>query len=176
MARASERLQRLELRAQTAGVLVMPRQGDWAGAYVRQGQALAHVLEPGDIRVRAAVAQTDAHLVRHGVRGVQVRLTEEAFASHHAQLALDTPAATRQLPSAALTDVGGGPYASDPDVKEGTQAQEPVFLFDLKLDQVTQVRVGARAWVRFDHGYEPLALQGYRRASQLFLQHFAPTV
>jgi hypothetical protein len=28
--------------------------------------------------------------------------------------------------------------------------------------------------VRFDHGSEPLAVQAYRRAAQLFLQRFNP--
>jgi putative peptide zinc metalloprotease protein len=49
-----------------------------------------------------------------------------------------------------------------------------VFLFDLTLPERTLARVGGRAWVRFDHGSEPLATQAYRRAAQLFLQHFDP--
>jgi len=35
-------------------------------------------------------------------------------------------------------------------------------------------RVGARAYVRFDHGAEPIAVQGYRQLRQLFLQYFNP--
>ena len=67
-----------------------------------------------------------------------------------------------------------GPYASDPAEKDGLHSLEPVFLVDLTLPGHTLERVGGRAWVRFDHGSEPLALQAYRRAAQLFLQHFAP--
>ena len=47
-----------------------------------------------------------------------------------------------------------------------------MFLIDLTLTGRTLERVGGRAWVRFDHGSEPLAMQAYRRAAQLFLQHF----
>ncbi len=33
-------------------------------------------------------------------------------------------------------------------------------------------RIGGRAYVRFDHGTEPLARQAYRRIRQLFLRRF----
>ena len=49
-----------------------------------------------------------------------------------------------------------------------------MFLVDLTLDGNPLERVGGRAWVRFDHGSEPLAMQAWRHASQLFLRHFAP--
>ena len=50
-----------------------------------------------------------------------------------------------------------------------------MYLVDLTLPGHALERVGGRAWVRFDHGSEPLAMQAYRRAAQLFLQHFAPS-
>ena len=36
-------------------------------------------------------------------------------------------------------------------------------------------RLGGRAWVRFDLGAEPLAMQWQRRARQALLKHFNPT-
>ena len=173
--RAQTRLAQLDVRAQTHGTLVMPRQADWQGAFVRQGQTLGHVLGAENLRVRAAVAQADAHLIRQRVHAAQVRLADAPAHSFAATLTSDTPAATRDLPSAALADVGGGPYASDPTEKNGTKSLEPVFLFDLNLGANAALHVGARAWVRFEHGHEALAVQGYRRAAQLFLQHFSPS-
>jgi putative peptide zinc metalloprotease protein len=32
--------------------------------------------------------------------------------------------------------------------------------------------LGARVFVRFDHGYEPVGFQVYRATRQLFLRHF----
>ena len=58
---------------------------------------------------------------------------------------------------------------------EYQQTVQPVFLVDLTLIGHALERVGGRAWVRFDHGSQPLALQVYRRATQLFLRHFAPS-
>lgn len=174
LARADERLEQLKVRAQVAGTLVMPRQGDLLGAYSRRGALLGHVLAPDALRVRAAVPVEDAHLVRNRLQHAEVRMADAPYRVLPATLSGDTPAATRQLPSAALTDRGGGPYTSDPAEKDGRHSLEQVFLFDLTLTGRTLDRVGGRAWVRFDHGSEPAAVQAYRRAAQLFLQHFSP--
>jgi putative peptide zinc metalloprotease protein len=44
----------------------------------------------------------------------------------------------------------------------------------VSLPAVRLERVGARAWVRFDHGAQPLAMRWYREARQVLLQHFNP--
>lgn len=174
LARIDERIAQLNVRAQVAGTLVMPRQGDLLGAYSRRGALLGHVLAADALRVRAAVPEQDAHLVRHRLEHVEVRMVDAPDQVLSATLTGDTPAATRKLPSAALVDHGGGPYASDPAEKDGLHSLQTVFLIDLTLPGRTLDRVGGRAWVRFDHGSEPLAVQAYRRAAQLFLQHFNP--
>jgi putative peptide zinc metalloprotease protein len=173
--RADERIAQLQVRATSAGTLAMPRQSDLLGAYMRHGVTLGHVLAADELRVRAAVAEPDAYLVQYRMRQAEVRLADAPGQVLQATRSGDIPAATRQLPSAALADHGGGPYASDPAEKDGLHSLEPVFLVDLTLPGHTLERVGGRAWVRFDHGSEPLALQAYRRAAQLFLQHFAPS-
>ncbi len=172
--RADERIERLQVRAASAGTLTMPRQADLLGTYMRHGITLGYVLAPNELLVRAAVAQSDVFLVQHRLHHAEVRLADAPDQILQARRSADIPAATHQLPSAALADHGGGPYASDPEEKDGLHSLEPVFLVDLTLLGHTLERTGARAWVRFDHGSEPLALQVYRRAAQMFLQHFAP--
>ena len=174
--RLGERVAQLEVRAQVAGTLAMPRQADLLGAYRRHGSTLGHVLAPAEMRVRAAIAEPDAYLVRHRLQHASVRLADAPGVVLAAASQGGIPAATRQLPSAALADTGGGPYAADPAEKDGLHSLEPVFVVDLSLPGHALARVGGRAWVRFDHGSEPLALQAYRRAAQLFLRQFSPTV
>jgi putative peptide zinc metalloprotease protein len=173
LARAQERIAKLEVRAQTAGRLVMPRQKDLLGTFLAQGAVVGHVLEKGNLTVQAVVSDKDAFWVRHRTTQAQVRVADAPGQVWPAHIRSDTPAAVRQLPSLALTAQGGGPFATDPDDKSGLQAVEPVFLFDVAVDSGPLERVGSRAWVRFDHGSEPLALQLYRRALQVFLRHFA---
>ncbi|WP_418315724.1 PqqD family peptide modification chaperone [Piscinibacter sakaiensis] len=172
--RADQRIALLDVRAATAGRLAMPRQQDLLGSYMRQGKTLGHVLADEDMRIRAAVAGADAHLVRHRLRDAEVRLADAPRQVLQATPSGDMPAATRQLPSAALSAQGGGPYSTDPTEKDGLHSTEPVFLVDLTLQGTPASRIGGRAWVRFDHGSEPLAMQAWRQASQLFLRHFAP--
>jgi len=174
VARADARIAQLEVRAQSAGRLAMPQQSDLPGTYIQQGQTIGHVLAPGELRVRAALAEPDGHLVQQRLRHAEVRLADAPGEVLPALRTGELPAATRQLPSAALADAAGGPYASDPAEKDGLHSLQPVFLIDLTLPAHTLARVGGRAWVRFDHGSEPLAWQLYRRAAQLFLQRFAP--
>lgn len=177
-ARLQERIQQLQLRAQVDGRLSLPKAQDLLGSYLHQGTTVGYVLAPDALRVRAAVSEADVHLVRNRWVAASVRLTDAPDHVFTATRTGDVPAATHALPSAALADVGGGPIASDPSDpadKQGRHSLAPVFLLDLSLPGHHLQRVGGRAWVRIEHGHEPLALQAYRRASQLFLQHFSPS-
>ena len=175
LAQADARIASLEVRAQVTGTLVMPHQADLIGSYAKRGATLGHVLAPSSLRVRAAVAQDDAELVRHRTRAAEVRLVDAPAERVQGTVAQDMPAASTLLPSAALGNLGGGPYATDPKDEQGRRSLEPVFLVDLGVIGVPLERAGGRAWVRFDHGSEPLAVQAMRRATQLFLKHFDPT-
>ena len=172
LARADERIRQLHVHARVSGQLAMPHQADLPGSFVQTGATLGHVLTAADVRIRAAVAEEDAGLVRHYTRSAEVRLAEYPGRSLTATLIGDTPAGTRELPAAALGDRGGGPYVTDPAVTDGTRSLQPVFLFDLGVQGPQLERVGGRAWVRFSHGPQPLAIQGYRLATRLFLKHF----
>lgn len=174
LARAEERLGQLQLFAKSAGRLVMPRQADLPGRFAKQGVPLGYVLTEGDALIRAAVPVEDAFLVQQQTIAAEVRLIERNQGEMVANLRPSGQAATRRLPSPALGDRAGGPYATDTADKEGVMLLEPVFLFDLSLPGEGLERVGQRAWVRFDHGFQPLAMQAYRRLSQLFLKHFNP--
>jgi putative peptide zinc metalloprotease protein len=173
LARIEERIGALTLRAQVDGVLVMPRQQDLPGTFAHRGATLGFVLERAQMRVRAAVPEYDAPLVRDRTRAAQAR-TEESGDDVPAQLVRNFPAATFELPSAALGDRGGGAQATDPEDTQGTRTLEPVVLVDLTVPSTQMKRIGGRAWVRFDHGFEPLADRWYRRMRQLLLQHFNP--
>jgi putative peptide zinc metalloprotease protein len=170
-----ERIASLELRAQVAGTFVLPRQNDLPGAFVSRGSTLGYILTGGAVSLRAAVPEHDAALVRERTRGVEVRLAERSGAILEASVVRDVPSSTRELPSAALSDRGGGPYFARADDKDGVRIGEPIVLVDLKVPAAPLQRVGGRAWVRFDHGAEPLGQQWYRRGRQLLLQHFNPT-
>ncbi len=175
VAELRRRLDGLVIVAPVSGTLVLPRPQDLPGSFVGRGDIIAHVLRQEDIAVKVAVPQADAGLIQSDTRDVQVSLVERMTARERAHLIGGMPAATAMLPTAALGARSGGSVPVDPADPDGLRTLEPVFLIDVKLESRRLERVGARAWVRFDHGVRPLGVQWQRRLHQLFLKQFNPT-
>ena len=169
-----ERIATLSVRSNVDGTLVLPKSADLPGTFADRGSTLGYVLDREQIVVRAAIDQQDAALVRASTRKVEVRLADAPGVVLHAQPLREVPAAAMELPSPALGDTGGGPHVTDPEDKKGLRLLQPVVLIDLRLPAQNMERVGGRAWVRFDHGAEPLAAQWYRYGRQVFLARFNP--
>jgi putative peptide zinc metalloprotease protein len=171
LARAREQAASLLLRSPAEGVFLLDLPDDLPGRFVRRGELLGYVANLAEPTVRVAVPQADIGLVKHRTRSVSVRLAEQPLVPRAATVARQVPAAVERLPSAVLGPLGGGPFAVDPEDSSGTRAMEEVFEIELVLP-VPVERLGARVYVRFDHGSEPLARQWYRRLRQLFLRKF----
>ncbi len=168
--RARDRLDRLTVKAKTTGLFVLPSASAITGRFVQRGQTLAHVVDVDTITVRALVTQQEIDLVRQSTQSVHVRLSERLGAVYHATLQRIVPAASDELPSPALGTQGGGQVAVDPSDREGRKSVQKYFQVDIDLDgEKRPANIGGRAFVRFDHGWEPLAFQWYRHARQLFL-------
>ena len=173
--RVQEQMANLQLRAKTAGRAVWPRERDLPGSYAKRGEMLGYVLSPEPAQVRLVLRDEDLLRVRGRVQEIEVRLAEAPLTPHAAQLQNETPAATRQLPSAALGDRQGGPVSVDPADKDGLRTQLPVFLLDVLVPGLTSDHVGGRAWVKLVLQNEPLGLQGLRVMRQLLVRQFSPT-
>jgi putative peptide zinc metalloprotease protein len=173
--RAERQLADLQLRARTAGRAVWPRERDLPGSYAQRGAMLGYVLSPEPAQVRLVLRDEDLLRVRGRIRAIEVRLAETPWIVHAATLQNETPAATKQLPSAALGDRQGGPVNVDPADRDGLRTQLPVFLLDVLVPDLTADRIGGRAWVKLVLENEPLGLQGLRLMRQLLVRQFSPT-
>jgi putative peptide zinc metalloprotease protein len=172
VARLEERAAQLTIRSEVAGRMVIVRQDDLPGAFLRKGALLGYVMAPGAPTVRAVVPHADAALVRERTRSVSVRLDDNAGTAVAALLRRDVPAAALKLPSAALSDRNGGAVATDPADNEHLRTLDPFFMFDLDLPETPLHRIGGRAWAYFDFGRTPLAFQWAHSLRQLLIQHF----
>jgi putative peptide zinc metalloprotease protein len=171
--RAQERARELVIKSKGEGEFVYPRAPDAPGRFLKKGELLGHVVNNDAIIVRAVVSQQDIDLVRSATRGVEIRLAEDLPGAIRASLRRVVPSATDQLPTAALGTQGGGAVPVDPSDRDGRKAMQRFFQVDVELPHDGRApRVGGRAYVRFDHGWEPLGFQWYRRARQLFLSRF----
>lgn len=188
MHRLTQQIESLEVRAQHAGRLSWPQPHDLPGRYLPRGTLIGHILDGQSQTVRMAVGQDQASRLRDKTRTVSVRLSDPRGDAQAGQLIRDSIGATRELPSAALSDAMGGDTATDPTDEQHRRTLRPVVLMDVKLadrrrteepvpvpsDPNSQTRLGERAWVRLDHGWAPLIWQWARSAQARINQTFTP--
>ncbi len=171
--RSREREAELVIRSPANGRFVAPDAGDMPGRFVRQGQLIAYVVESRDLKARVAIRQDDIALVRERTRSVEVMAAGWGSSPVAAKIHREVPGASMQLPTAALGSVGGGPFAVDPRDGKGVTTLNQVFQLELSLPPELQSSyLGARIYVRFSHGFEPVGFQLYRAIRQLLLRRF----
>jgi putative peptide zinc metalloprotease protein len=171
--RARQREAELTIRSPANGRFVAPNAADLPGRFITKGQLVAYVVEPKELTARVAVGQDDIAQVRQRTRSVEVMLAGWGASPVPAQIRREVPGASRQLPTAALGSAGGGPFAVDPRDNQGVTALTRVFQLELALPaELRSPYLGARVFVRFDHGFEPVGFQVYRALRQLLLRQF----
>jgi len=163
----------LQLHADSAGRFWLPQSGDLDGRFLREGQVLGYVMPDTPARVHVIVDQADADLLRSQTRRILVRLPYDVDRVWEATVVRATPAASNELPSAALGRQGGGAVAIDPRDESGRKALITHFEYELALPADFPHRVaGGRVNVRFEHAPEPLAWRIGRMLRRGFLGHF----
>ncbi|MCK4502613.1 MAG: efflux RND transporter periplasmic adaptor subunit [Desulfuromonadales bacterium] len=173
LSRAQERQQALVIRSHSDGVFVLPQQDNLAGQFVRRGTPLGYILDRHKMSILVLVPQADIDLVRADSGQVQVRLAEDIGRVVAATVVREIPAASRELPSLALSLDGGGRFAIDPRYPDRPQVLEQLFQFDIRMDEALTERIEERVYVRFQHQPEPLAWRWYRNLRRLLLSRFA---
>ncbi|WP_261842181.1 hypothetical protein [Aliamphritea ceti] len=164
----------LLLRSEVTGVFVVPEAHRFTGRYLRKGDLVGYVVSPERLIVRTIVPQSDIGLLRQQVARVEVRFAERLGESVTAHIIREIPAGNNLLPSRALGAAGGGNIAVRLNGDDGITAAEKVFQVDLGLpEDLVITGIGERAYVRFDHGSEPLVSQWIRSARQLLLSRLS---
>lgn len=170
--RARERVSGLLIRSPADGVFLLPLAEDLLGKYVKKGAPLGYVVDFAHSVVRIVVDQDDVELIRNRTRRVEARLAGDLVTVLSATVVRAVPAASNELPSMALSVGGGGTIALDPDESKKPQSFKKNFLFDVELTGTVLTRVGERAFVRFDHIPETLAMRWYRNIRRVLIKKF----
>jgi len=176
LARAEERAAKLTLRSRADGTLILLKEDDLPGKFLKQGDLVGFVVGQTAGIIRVVVDQDDIDLVRRSTQGIDVRFAAKPGVVLPATLVREVPSAKAQLPSLALSTEGGGQAALDPSDPEKTKALASLFQLDLALPTAAgplfadiATPYGSRVHVRFKHQPEPLASQLWRRLRQVFL-------
>lgn len=167
------RSDRLEVQARSAGRLWLADAQDLPGRHLKQGEILGYVLPATAPLVRVIVDQGDADTIRARTQRVRVRLPFEPGREWQARIVRAVPAASTELPSAALGRQGGGGVPTDPRDDSGRKSLVSHFEYELALpDDFPHHLVGSRVSVRFEHPMEPLGFRVWRSVRRLFLAYF----
>ncbi|MFK7888895.1 MAG: HlyD family efflux transporter periplasmic adaptor subunit [Gammaproteobacteria bacterium] len=169
----AERADQLVVRSQSSGVFVLRRPDDLLGKFLQQGDQIGLVLDDASMIVRVVVPQQRIGLIRESVEEVEVKLADSIARTLPAQITRDVPGAQTRLPSPVLGSNGGGSIPVQPGDDEGVTPVQSVFALDITLGIEPEVwRIGQRAYVKFEHGRQPLAQQWVHAARQVFLSRF----
>ena len=170
LAELERRLAALDVTSPGDGRFVFHHPHQMQGRFVRHGDVLGYLIEPKRQIVRAVVRQDRIGLLRSRETAVEVVLSDRLGAPVPATILREVPAGSDRLPSRALGAAGGGGIAVDMRDESGRTAAEHLFQVDLALPQQGKpAGIGSRAYVRLDHGKEPLWRQWARGLRQLFL-------
>lgn len=168
-----QKVDSMSIRAFKDGVILLPDAEDIPGRFIRQGELLGYILDEQPPTIRLAVKQDNIGQIRTQIVDIKVRLVNNPNTEYSAEIIRQAPEASNLLPSTALSNQGGGQFILDPAYRDSLIALQKTFQIDLKFDPRQQdALLGTRAYVRFNHGGEPLASQFYRRLRQVFLRQF----
>jgi putative peptide zinc metalloprotease protein len=171
--RVNERYQELIVYSETEGILTVPKAQDMAGQYFKKGELLGYLMDSKQLIARVAVTQDNIDLVRNRFKSVALRYADSIPNDYDVKVLRETPSGLMELPTAALSQNGGGTIPVDPNDSNGLKTLERIFFVDLSLPaEAIPAAFGGRVHVRFDHIGEPLLRQFYRRVRQLFLSRF----
>ncbi|MCB1801398.1 MAG: hypothetical protein KDI82_06910 [Gammaproteobacteria bacterium] len=160
LAEVQRRLAALEVRSPGDGYLQLAVDDDDLGRYVHEGDMLAYLAGGGQSVVRVVATQDQASRIRAQSDRIRVRFADPASREYRGQLLREVPQASAQLPTAALGSRGGGAIQVDARDASGVTTLQPVFAFDIALDDSEAGRfVGRRAFVRIEHDAEPLLMR-----------------
>lgn len=172
LGRAVERSGGLLIRSPADGVFLLPLAEDLPGRHVKKGAPLGYVVDFSNSIVRIVVDQDDVERVRNRTVKVEARLAGDLASVLPAAVVREVPAASKDLPSMALSVGGGGTIALDPGEGRKPQSFRPNFLFDVYMTGSRLSRVGERAFVRFEHVPETPAAKLYRNVRRVLLKRF----
>lgn len=174
LAELSDQMKKQITRSLVDGTLVVSHEKDALGRFVKKGELLGYVINHSSVTAHVVIPQRAVDQVRSHTESVEVRQPHRPGESINGIIQRQVPLISDRLPRRALGTQGGGTIAVDARDSSGTQALEKIYQLDVALPpMVSNIHIGSKVYVRFNHPPEPLAWQWYRSLRQLFLARFA---
>ena len=174
LAELTRRERTLTVRSKQDGIFIAPHHADLIASHIKQGQLIGYVMTDRAPVVRATIGEADIDPIRTATGAVAVRLDGAPNRTiAEGRIVREYPEATRRLPHPALGSPNGGTLAVDTSAKEENTTVLAFFEVDVAVPpDLVRDHWGERAWIRFDHGAQPVLWRLWRSARQVFLEHF----
>ncbi len=165
----------LVVRATQTGAWVYPHASELTGRWLPRGADLGVVLDPSAFHFHAVIGSEDADRLFGGrMRDAEVRILGQAGQRLALRNVEVIPAERRDLPSAALGWLAGGPVRTAANDPNGVRAAEPFFEVRGTLEKAGEAILlhGRAGRVRFDLPPEPLLPRWVRALRQLLQRRY----
>ncbi len=157
------RLERLVIRAPHAGVFIGPDPHAMVGSFVREGDPIGELVEPGSLRIVASLNQLESSWADDGTPyTVRIRLISAAPTEITGTVEKVIPVGQQRLRHTALSYFGGGGVQTAADDQTGTLAKSKQFVIEIApdLDGIEWAGLpGERVKLRFELPPKPLLVQ-----------------
>jgi len=174
ISRVESDLDKLNLKAPLEGTWVAPQIDRIQGAYLKRGEPVGFVGDLNDLIIRATAGQTVAAMIEDADKDVEIRVKGRPDVAFGGRIERIFPAGQDTLPSDALSYTAGGNTATRPGSQRDTKTAERVF--EIRIRPVTAddapLFTGQRVIARIRMAPEPLLVQWYQWARQLFQRRF----
>jgi putative peptide zinc metalloprotease protein len=170
-----EQRSNLVVRATQAGIWVNPHGNELPGRWIARGANLGAIIDPSGFQFLAVVGPEDVdRLFGRELGPAEMRLSGQAGNVVRVTGARVIPAERRDLPSAALGWLSGGPVRTASDDAQGTRAAEPFFEVrgDVENSGNATLLHGRAGRVRFDLPSQPLLPRWIRSLRQLLQRRY----
>ena len=136
--------------------------------YFSRGSSLGYLHDQQNLVIRAVIPERDIGLVQNRLENIEFRLAESPNKIYQAEISYSALTSDNELPSAALGALGGGAIEVNPE-QGGIIANNDYFVVELSAKSPLKnvIGLGGRAYIKFSHAAEPLALQWWRVGTQL---------
>ncbi|MBB3169701.1 site-2 protease family protein [Simiduia aestuariiviva] len=164
--------------APASGQLVYQKRPFERDQFIRRGELIGYVIDNKDAKadaamplsVRTALPEYQADVVLDRLQGVVVRKAVDRSTTLSAALDTVVPRVSKVLPSAILTETGGGSIVIDPSSTEEIRAVENYITLDVAVTSGKLLRVHERVYIKFQLSPEPLGWRWYRELRQVFIE------
>ncbi len=163
LAWVNKRLANLVIRAPHAGVFVGPDPHAMIGSFVREGDPIGEIVEPGSLRVVASLNQRESSWAADGTEyDVRIRMVSTAPTAIGGTVEKVIPAGQQRLRHTSLSFFGGGGVQTEADDQTGTLAKSKQFVIEIapEIKGIEWVGLpGERVKLRFELPPKPLLVQ-----------------